>query len=180
MNIKSIVNAVMLVTAMLCINTNAVAALITGEMGLTGGYSTSGGTDLSDATDISLTSATGTSGIGDLGVTVGFLTAGVIHNGGISLSSFLPVIDVFTIGGWQLDLTTLSIMDQEVSLLTMEGTGVLSADGFENTPANWTFSSQLSGSYSMTVSTVVIPVPAAVWLFGSGLIGLVGVARRKA
>ena len=25
-----------------------------------------------------------------------------------------------------------------------------------------------------------VPVPAAVWLFGSGLIGLVGVARRKA
>ena len=24
-----------------------------------------------------------------------------------------------------------------------------------------------------------IPVPAAVWLFGSGLLGLVGVARRK-
>ncbi|MEN8762128.1 MAG: VPLPA-CTERM sorting domain-containing protein [Thiogranum sp.] len=29
-----------------------------------------------------------------------------------------------------------------------------------------------------TVSTV--PVPAAVWLFGSGLLGLVGIARRKA
>ena len=27
--------------------------------------------------------------------------------------------------------------------------------------------------------TAVVPVPAAVWLFGSGLIGLVGVARRK-
>ena len=27
--------------------------------------------------------------------------------------------------------------------------------------------------------TTVIPVPAAVWLFGSGLLGLVGVARRK-
>jgi len=25
-----------------------------------------------------------------------------------------------------------------------------------------------------------VPVPAAVWLFGSGLIGLVGLARRKA
>ncbi|MEN8108052.1 MAG: VPLPA-CTERM sorting domain-containing protein, partial [Pseudomonadota bacterium] len=25
-----------------------------------------------------------------------------------------------------------------------------------------------------------VPVPAAVWLFGSGLIGLAGVARRKA
>lgn len=28
-------------------------------------------------------------------------------------------------------------------------------------------------------STPVVPVPAAVWLFGSGLLGLVGVARRK-
>lgn len=27
--------------------------------------------------------------------------------------------------------------------------------------------------------TTVVPVPAAVWLFGSGLLGLVGVARRK-
>ena len=27
---------------------------------------------------------------------------------------------------------------------------------------------------------VVVPVPAAVWLFGSGLLGLVGIARRKA
>ncbi|MGB5398541.1 MAG: VPLPA-CTERM sorting domain-containing protein [Gammaproteobacteria bacterium] len=24
-----------------------------------------------------------------------------------------------------------------------------------------------------------MPVPAAVWLFGSGLIGLIGIARRK-
>ena len=29
------------------------------------------------------------------------------------------------------------------------------------------------------VGTSAIPVPAAVWLFGSGLLGLVGVARRK-
>jgi hypothetical protein len=29
------------------------------------------------------------------------------------------------------------------------------------------------------VQQVVVPVPAAVWLFGSGLIGLIAVARRK-
>ena len=29
-------------------------------------------------------------------------------------------------------------------------------------------------------SLTIVPVPAAVWLFGSGLIGLIGVARRKA
>jgi hypothetical protein len=34
---------------------------------------------------------------------------------------------------------------------------------------------------SMTLASVVpaVPVPAAVWLFGSGLLGLVGVARRR-
>jgi hypothetical protein len=29
------------------------------------------------------------------------------------------------------------------------------------------------------VSAARVPVPAAVWLFGSGLLGLIGVARRK-
>ena len=32
---------------------------------------------------------------------------------------------------------------------------------------------------TLVVDVKVVPVPAAVWLFGSGLIGLVGVARRK-
>jgi len=33
---------------------------------------------------------------------------------------------------------------------------------------------------SMTVTSIsAVPVPAAVWLFGSGLIGLIGIARRK-
>ena len=35
------------------------------------------------------------------------------------------------------------------------------------------YSIQLVGSAS------TVPVPAAVWLFGSGLVGLLGVARRK-
>ena len=30
------------------------------------------------------------------------------------------------------------------------------------------------------VYDTVVPVPPAVWLFGSGLLGLVGIARRKA
>jgi hypothetical protein len=32
---------------------------------------------------------------------------------------------------------------------------------------------------SITADIAAVPVPAAVWLFGSGLVGLVGVARRK-
>jgi hypothetical protein len=32
---------------------------------------------------------------------------------------------------------------------------------------------------SITADVAAVPVPAAVWLFGSGLLGLIGVARRK-
>ena len=34
-------------------------------------------------------------------------------------------------------------------------------------------------SITMTNYTPTVPVPAAVWLFGSGLLGLVGIARRR-
>jgi len=41
-------------------------------------------------------------------------------------------------------------------------------------PEGYTF-----GSSSNVLLTAPVPVPAAVWLFGSGLLGLIGVARRK-
>ena len=45
---------------------------------------------------------------------------------------------------------------------------------------NGTFGSNTGPiDYTMTFETTVVPVPAAVWLFGSGLLGLIGVARRK-
>lgn len=42
-----------------------------------------------------------------------------------------------------------------------------------------TFANGVSQVYSFDAIPTVVPVPAAVWLFGSGLIGLVGLARRK-
>jgi hypothetical protein len=37
----------------------------------------------------------------------------------------------------------------------------------------------LSAIESVAIEVQVVPIPPAVWLFGSGLIGLVGIARRK-
>lgn len=36
------------------------------------------------------------------------------------------------------------------------------------------------GGVSLSVTDAPVPVPAAAWLLGSGLLGLIGVARRKA
>ena len=41
------------------------------------------------------------------------------------------------------------------------------------------FNGTTDTDFPVSGGTSVIPVPAAVWLFGSGLIGLVGVARRR-
>jgi hypothetical protein len=45
---------------------------------------------------------------------------------------------------------------------------------------DFSLSADSSVGLSGFVQQVAVPVPAAVWLFGSGLIGLVGIARRKA
>ena len=37
----------------------------------------------------------------------------------------------------------------------------------------------VSYAFSATLTTAPVPVPAAAYLFGSGLIGLAGLARRK-
>jgi len=38
----------------------------------------------------------------------------------------------------------------------------------------------IGSGHSLTLTNISsVPVPAAVWLFGSGLLGLIGVARRK-
>ncbi len=46
---------------------------------------------------------------------------------------------------------------------------------------SWYSGNQYGFDYASINGTVsAIPVPAAVWLFGSGLLGLIGVATKKA
>jgi hypothetical protein len=46
-------------------------------------------------------------------------------------------------------------------------------------PNSWVIGFGSDAPQLAAVDLTAVPVPAAVWLFGSGLLGLVGVARRK-
>ena len=56
--------------------------------------------------------------------------------------------------------------------VTVEFTAICGADA-------GCFSNLAIDNVTVTADVSAVPVPAAVWLFGSGLLGLVGVARRK-
>lgn len=181
---------VVLVSLISMVSSSVFAATIGVDdtFNITGTYSATGGTGLVDATTVQLdiVNSAGTAE-GDFGSTIGIplpkVTSGTAGASASLLSPFTPVENFFAIGGWQLDLSTLAVTDQSAGLLSMNGTGVLTGNGFDPTGATWSFSGESPTSYSMTITSTgipAVPVPAAVWLFGSGLLGLVGVARRKA
>jgi hypothetical protein len=55
---------------------------------------------------------------------------------------------------------------------TLSWTSLIVGGAFGGQTGSW----QFAGTYT---TAAVVPVPAAAWLMGSGLIGLVGVARRR-
>jgi hypothetical protein len=88
----------------------------------------------------------------------------------------------FTSGGaYSFSMSTINVVSQTANSISLEGTGIASIDGFDDTGGDFTLTLNQSGeafSFSSSAS-VVVPVPAAAWLFGSGVLGLVGIARHK-
>gem|GEM_PF-1592814 len=100
----------------------------------------------------------------------------------IQETNFLDITDLTAAGAhsWQgalsYDLTT-SMWDNTSSIQLTLNTLLYATSPDAGSTA--TINQTLTGSsMGMSISTVV-PVPAAAWLFGSGLIGLIGFARRK-
>jgi hypothetical protein len=145
------------------------AVPITGSMGVFGSFTATGGTDLSDATTINLLSVMGTGGTDDIGSTVSFGTGGTVNNGSVTFNPSTAVSNLYTIGGWQLDLDSIWIVDQTVDILTLAGYGTISGNGFDSTETSWTLSANRTGStYSMTIAEVSLPGIA--WIFSTGMV----------
>jgi len=175
-----IVTKVLSVCLLSMLSVAANAALINGSFGVIGGLSATGGTDLATVTAITLTDVFGSGVSADDTSDVTVLSENLVAGSEASLLGLSSVSGFLSIEGWSLELTSLAVIDQRTDLLSLSGTGILTGGTYTPTDATWTFSTTDIGSYNMSVETVaVVPVPAAVWLFGSGLLGLVGVARRK-
>ena len=71
---------------------------------------------------------------------------------------------------WTLDFYNDSSLPAVVGPVTL-------IDGISGNDTSMNFGNILHPNIRVNVNTV--PIPAAVWLFGSGLIGLIGIARRK-
>jgi len=103
------------------------------------------------------------------------------------------------VGSSQLDPFSFSLSftfnDPAVEVLSYTSNGNLvrgsaSVSGFD--PVVWTFASERDNAFgnlisfsdsnpipSISITEAIVPVPAAVWLFGSGLLGLTGLVRRN-
>lgn len=106
----------------------------------------------------------------------------VFYNGGdIDMGSGVSSADARAVsnGGTLPDGNTANLTCSDANLCgagatyVLDYTAVVPTGGF----ATIAYTLHLEGALT---EVAAVPVPAAVWLFGSGLLGLVGVARRKA
>lgn len=113
-------------------------------------------TDITDV-DFVLTATRGSNNGVDYLFTNGTITAGAYIN---TTFNTLTMSEIFGFADFSADLANGG---------RIEGGFMLTGD----------IASNFGGDTLIAKASPVVPVPAAVWLFGSGLLGLVGVARRK-
>ncbi|HSB94978.1 MAG TPA: VPLPA-CTERM sorting domain-containing protein [Spongiibacteraceae bacterium] len=122
---------------------------------------------------LTYTKAIGASNAG--GASTGTNTGGICKNGGTFLGQNACSSATAASPAWE-GLTFSFVFSADKSTFTGALTGT-DKSGSGTTANTTTINWQVSGNAPPPAPTV--PVPAAAWLFGSGLLGLAGTARRR-
>ncbi len=95
-----------------------------------------------------------------------------------------PTPGLWSVGGFTFDLLSSTVAMRTASALVIEGTGIVSGNGFDPTAMDWSFTTQSSGGRTRTVfsfSANGVAVPdggSAVALLGLALTGIEVLRRR--
>jgi hypothetical protein len=95
-----------------------------------------------------------------------------------------PTPALWSVAGFTFDLSSCTIVNQTAKDLTIEGTGIVSGNGFDATTMTWMFTSQNAGGqnmqeFSFSANSNAVPDGgSAVALLGIALAGI-EVLRRK-
>ena len=121
-------------------------------------------------------------------IELAFTDNNLVNGGGADLVLFeIGDADTIglTIGGTTINYTPVSTGSSTTSGFTLNAAAIdlgdfgIAAGALVNNFRLEMYQNGPDFSLAGALNTAVVPVPAAVWLFGSGLLGLAGVARRS-